>query len=250
MLSWLQFRRRNPSLPRTSLLLWWTCVPLFVGSLMRLIWRLRVQGRHRIPREGPALVICNHQSHLDPMILGCVLADRGPRMMARASLLTDSPWPLPWMLKNGFRIIPIDRDAVDPGAMRAAITELQEGRLSIVFPEGTRSEDGHLQEFRRGVWLLIKRGCAPVLPMAIEGTFDIWPRGRGPQTRGRMMVVIGEPIAHDTLLEMGPEEGLRFLAAQVESLRAEAMSSIRARSGGRWPGPRIREGDTPCTAGK
>jgi len=253
MLRTFQFRRRNADLSAGRLLIWWTLVPIVVGTLFRLVWRTRVRGRRHIPATGPALVIANHQSHLDPMLLGCIISDRGPRMMARRSLYTDSPWPLPWILRVGYQVIFLDRGAADPAAMRAALTELQSGRVSIVFPEGTRTPDGHVQAFKRGVWLLIKRGGAPVLPIGIEGTFDAWPRGARPSRRGRIEVSIGEPVPAADLIAMGPDAALEWLRERIDAQREDASAGIRARSHGRWPGGRsernTHEGES-CTAGK
>jgi len=158
-------------------------------------------------------------------------------MMARRTLYTDSPWPVPWLLRVGFRVIFLERGAADPGAMRAALHELAEGRLAIVFPEGTRTVDGRVGAFQRGVWLLIKRSGAPVLPVGVEGTFDAWPKGSGPRRRGRIMLSIGEAIDNDRLLDMGVDDGLAHVRSQVDALRCEARTELRRRSRGRWPLP-------------
>ncbi|HCA38811.1 MAG: hypothetical protein CMJ63_03360 [Planctomycetaceae bacterium] len=233
----LQFRRRNPDRSPGGLLLWFTLVPWSVGFVFWLLWRFRVRGRKHIPRTGPAIVISNHQSHLDPMMLGIAIMDRAPRAMARRSLQTDAPWPIPWILRVGIQVIFLERGAADPAAMRAALNELKNGRVTTLFPEGTRSEDGAMRPFERGVWLLIKRGKAPVLPVAVEGTFDAWPRQSRPRLRGRVLVKIGEPIPCEQLLEMGVDGAIQFLHATVDTLRAEARAEIRRRSRGRWPLP-------------
>ncbi len=252
MLSILQFRRRNDDRSAISHLVWYGLVAWSVGGVCWLLWRFRTMGRGRIPRRGAALVIANHQSHIDPMLLGIILRDRSPRMLARRSLLTDSPWPMPWVLRSGYRCIFVDRDSADPSAMRAVLGELHAGRLSVVFPEGTRSVDGTMLPFERGVWLLIKRGGAPILPVGIEGTFDAWPKGSGPRRKGRIMANVGAPIACDTLLEMGVDRALAFLHDQVDALRAEARAEIRRRTHGRWPLPGPADdytGASSCTAG-
>jgi 1-acyl-sn-glycerol-3-phosphate acyltransferase len=237
VLSFLQFRRRNPDRSAGGLLLWYTLVPVTVGWLFWLLWRFRIRGRRNVPRSGATIVISNHQSHLDPMMLGIATRDRAPRAMARRSLETNSPWPIPWILRVGIRVIFLERGAADPAAMRAALHELKHGRVATLFPEGTRSEDGCMRPFERGVWLLIKRGKASVLPVAVEGTGDAWPRNSRPQWRGRIMVNIGKPIACETLLEMGVDKALPFLHAKVDALRAEARVEIRSRSKGKWPRP-------------
>ncbi|MDP7070196.1 MAG: lysophospholipid acyltransferase family protein [Phycisphaerales bacterium] len=253
MLSILQFRRRNGERSAAAQLIWYGLVAWAVGLTCWVFWRFRTMGRGRIPRRGAALVIANHQSHIDPMLLGIILRDRSPRMMARRSLLTDSPWPMPWVLRVGYRCIFVDRGSSDPSAMRAVLQELRSGRLSVVFPEGTRSLDGTMRPFERGVWLLIKRGGAPVLPVGIEGTFDAWPKGSGPRRRGRILANVGTPIPCEELLEMGVDRALEHLHDRVDALRAEAREVIRRRTGGRWPlrGPADEQtGGNTCTAGR
>lgn len=252
MLSLLQFKRRNTEASVFNLLFWWICVPWFVTASSWVLWRLRVRGRENLPRTGGALVIANHQSNLDPLLMGAVLNDRAPRMLARRTLQTDSPWPVPWMLRVGCRVIFVDQETADPGAMKAVIAELKAGRVSVVFPEGTRSVDGTMLDFERGVWLLIKRGGQPVLPIGIEGAFDVWPRKSRLRLRGRIVFHIGEPIPCEDLLAMGVDQALAFLHERVDTLRAEARAAIRVRSGGRWPlaGPAdIQNGSPSCTAG-
>ncbi len=252
MLSILQFRRRNDERSAAGQLLWYGLVPWTVGLMCWLIWRFRTIGRRHIPRQGAALAIANHQSHLDPMLLGIILRDRCPRMMARQSLLTNSPWPIPYALRVGVHCIFVDRESADPGPMRSVLRELHSGRVSVVFPEGTRSLDGTMLPFERGVWLLIKRGGAPVLPIGVEGTFDAWPKGSGPKRKGRILVNVGETIPCEELLEMGVERALAFLHDRVNTLRAEARAEIRRRTRGRWPlpGPADEQtGAPPCTAG-
>jgi 1-acyl-sn-glycerol-3-phosphate acyltransferase len=252
VLSFLQFRRRNSDRSPGGLLLWFTLVPWLVGFVFWLLWRFRVRGRCHIPRNGAAIFISNHQSHLDPMMLSITLMDRAPRAMARRSLERNSVWPIPWLLRVAYQSIFVERGASDPAAMRAALKELASGRLSVLFPEGTRSDDGTMLPFQRGIWLLIKRGGAPVIPVGVEGTLDAWPRGRRPRLRARVMLNIGKPISQSQLLEMGVDEAVPFLHERVDTLRREARIEIRRRSRGRWPaqGPADQPPeDASCTAG-
>ena len=170
-------------------------------------------------------------------MLSIALMDRAPRAMARRSLERNSVWPIPWLLRVAYQSIFVERGASDPAAMRAALKELASGRLSVLFPEGTRSDDGTMLPFQRGIWLLIKRGSGPVIPVGVEGTLDAWPRGLRPRLRARVMLNIGNPIPQSQLLGMGVDGAIPFLHERVDTLRREARAEIRCRSRGRWPRP-------------
>src|SRR6185369_13638676 len=127
------------------------------------------------------------------------------------------------MFLRGVGCIPIKEDAGDAGAMRMAIEQLKRGRVVVIFPEGSRSPDGALHEVKRGVWLLMMRSGVPVLPAAVEGCFDAWPRSRAlPHFFGhRIAVGFGQPVPFADLKAMGSEKGLARLAAEVETLRLD-----------------------------
>ena len=237
MLSFFQFRRRNSDRSWFAMILWWGIVPWSVGTIGRLLWGYRTVGIQRVPRTGPALVIANHQSHLDPMFIGVAVRDRGFRALARQTLMQDLPRFIAWCMRVGYQTIQLDQDGPDPASLKASVHELKSGRLSVIFPEGERSDDGTVQPFQRGVWLLIKRSGAPVLPMGVEGTFDAWPSGGRPTLHARALLHIGELIPHQTLIKMGPDEGLSYLRQVIDDLRMKARADIRRRSRGRYPRP-------------
>src|SRR6185369_9945170 len=143
------------------------------------------------------------------------------------------------MFLRGVGCIPIKEDAGDAGAMRMAIEQLKRGRVVVIFPEGSRSPDGALHEFKRGVWLLMMRSGVPVLPAAVEGCFDAWPRSRKfPKLFGqRVAVSFGTPISPADLKALGPEAGLKRLATEVDSLRLDLRARLRQATHGRLPAP-------------
>jgi 1-acyl-sn-glycerol-3-phosphate acyltransferase len=222
MLSFLQCRRRNDGNTRWNLLIWFTLVPCVVLTLLKLFYGLRLMHANRLPRTGPILVLANHQSHLDPMILGAALRDRAPRAMARKSLMEGNGLA-GWFIGQAFRSIPVDRDTADHKAMRTVLAELHAGRAVSIFPEGRRHADGTVHPFERGIWLLVKRGGADILPVGFAGTGDVWPLGASRPRRGRKMgLLVGEPIPHGEVVAMGEVEGLAWLRARVEALAKEA----------------------------
>jgi cytidylate kinase len=147
--------------------------------IARAIVRLRVEGDlTSLPKSGPMIMAANHASSADPVLVGAFLN----QVLGR---------PLNWLGKReivefgltgwAFRIAgihPVDRDAADLEAFRTAMRILEAGQVLAVFPEGTRSRDGALQQVREGVGMLALRSGAPVLPVAVIDSDILWPRGR------------------------------------------------------------------------
>jgi 1-acyl-sn-glycerol-3-phosphate acyltransferase len=137
---------------------------------------------------------------------------------------------------HSYGAIPIRDASGDVGAVKAALAELAAGRTVLVYPEGSRSADGSMGEFKRGVGLLMRRAAVTVVPMAVEGASDVWPPSRRwPALRGRLAVKVGEPIPYAELMVDGSDAALARLRREVERLRRDLHRELRARSGGRWP---------------
>lgn len=218
----LQFRRRSNFYGPWSLFMWWTAVPEFVKFMFSLLYGLRHTGSGNLPPSGPVLVLANHQSLFDPMLASSVLRDRAPRSLAKRSLI-DGNGIMGWLIGRAFGSIPIEQGQDDTAAIRAMINELKQDRVAVIYPEGARFADEVVHPFQRGAWVLIKRGGAPVLPVGIAGTGDIWPPGQAkPRLRGRMGMAVGMPISRQTLLDMGEEAALIMLRDEVARLSEEA----------------------------
>ena len=149
-------------------------------------------------------------------------------------VLHDSIWiALRWFLFMIQMAQPIKRSGGDLEAMRVAIKELEAGRLVILYPEGTRSQDGEMLPFKRGVMLLIKRVKPAVLPMGVDGAFEAWPRGRKvPKLRGKVVCSCGEPLDGAALAAMPEEEALATMHAAVAAAFADARTELTAWRGG------------------
>ncbi len=242
-MSWLnRLRRRNPGEPLRKIL-WWefVCQPLswfFIFTLYRHRW----WGVNRIPDEGPTLLVCNHQSYLDLLVLGVGIHHRHFHSMARATLFRNPGFG--WLIRS-LNAFPVDQTRADVKSVRAAIEKLRQGHLVLVFPEGSRTPDGQLQPFAPGVMLLLRRARPTVVPMAVEGVFDVWPIGQArPKLVGRTGAIYGRPISAEALLDLSPDEAISSLQQRVESLRLELRSRLRQQSRGRFPHP--GPGDQPA----
>lgn len=225
----LDFRRRVPGRGAVAAI-WWDFCALLCFLWLRIFYGLRRVHRERVPRTGGLLVISNHQSFLDPMVNGVTVWDRQFTALARDSLFVG---PFGWLIRS-VSTRPIRRDGGDLEAMKTAISELEAGRVVIIYPEGTRSPDGSLQEFKRGVLLLVKRARPTILPMGVDGTFEAWPRGRKlPRLFGKVVCTCGEPLSGEELAKLPGDEALAVLRTAVERAFADAVAERRRLRGGR-----------------
>ncbi|MEM9165423.1 MAG: lysophospholipid acyltransferase family protein [Planctomycetota bacterium] len=193
-------------------------------------YRLHVQGVERVPASGACLLAANHVSFFDPPLVGTPIKSRGTHFLARASLFKG---PLGWLITR-LNTIPLEDQSGDIRAIRTVIERLGLGQAVVVFPEGSRSWDGAMQPCRDGVRMIVRRAKCPVVPVAIEGAFDAWPRTRKlPRLFGcRIAVSYGEPIEHG-LIE--GEGGTDLLAQAIDAQRLELRKVLRSRTGGVYP---------------
>jgi 1-acyl-sn-glycerol-3-phosphate acyltransferase len=214
-------RAKQPGATLASLLLY-ECCRRFALLALRLLWGVDARGMEHVPRSGPFLIVANHQSYLDPPAIGGVLTTRNLDFVAKRGLFRLGPFT--WLIR-GLNSIPVGGDgAGDLGSIKEVLARLQQSRATLIFPEGQRSPDGSMQEFQRGALLLIKRARCPVVPCAIDGPYEIWPRHRAMPTPWRRRIVIryGHPIGADELLALGNDGAVARLRAEIAGLLDEA----------------------------
>ncbi len=218
----------EPTIPQRSLAQWFIYyITLWCAFLtLKFLFRFKRFGVSNIPRTGGVLLVANHQSYIDPPLVAVSMMHRQMHAMARASLFESKLFG--WYIRM-LNTIPLREDGKgDTAPMKDALARMNRGAAVVIFPEGSRSETGEIGEFQRGAGLLIKRSKCPVVPMAIEGAFEAWPRGRTlPRFRTRVWVQIGTPIEHDELMEQGMDAGMQRLRTEVVALR----NDLRRRMG-------------------
>ena len=158
--------------------------------LARMIFSMRVIHPERMVESGPLLIAVNHSSFFDPPLAG-ICSRRGVYYLARKTLLK---WPFFGPLFPAMNVIPVERDGNDMSALREVIKKVKDSNAVLLFPEGTRSLDGHLQPARAGIGLVIAKTGAPVLPMRIFGAYEAFPKNAHRFQLSQITVVIGEPI--------------------------------------------------------
>jgi 1-acyl-sn-glycerol-3-phosphate acyltransferase len=160
-------------------------------TVYQMWFRGEVFGTENLPMDRPFLIASNHASHLDPPIVGSQVA-RQMRFFARKSLWNSRV--ARWWLDN-VETIPVERDSGDIGAIKRVIQALRENRSVVLFPEGTRSPDGHLQKAKPGVGLMACKTGVPVVPCRVYGSFVAFGKGmRIPNFGSPVTVVFGTPI--------------------------------------------------------
>jgi 1-acyl-sn-glycerol-3-phosphate acyltransferase len=209
---------------------------LGTAMVATIIYRYRSYGSRRIPPTGPLLLVANHQSFLDPPVVGLAVHNRQLDFVARFGLF-DSPTFS--RLITVFNALPIREEGGDAGAIREILRRLDAGHAVLIFPEGARTPDGAMKPFKRGVALLVKKARCPVVPVALEGCFDAWPRRRSwPRLWNiRLAAAIGDPITHDELLRDGPDAALERLAGEIDRMRMMLRWRLRRQSRGLFPAP-------------
>ena len=179
---------------------------------------LRVYGQDNIIEQGPALLAMNHQSFLDPPFAG-ICCQREIYYFGRKTLLDV---PVLGFLLRRITVIGVDRDGSDGAALKAVIRVLRGGGCTILFPEGTRTGDGHLQSAKPGAGFIIAKTLAPVVPMRIFGAFEAFPRGTRFPRCHPITIVIGKPI-HFTKADVAGDPRIVF-----QRLSENVMEKIAA----------------------
>jgi len=175
---------------------------LMLRVLVRVLCAPRARGRERFPAGGPYIICPNHQSYVDPLVLAGVLPFRAFRQLFSVGAAEYFQTPLTRWLATQLNVIPVDPDAYLVPAMQAAAFGLRHGRVLVLFPEGERSIDGSVKKFKKGAAILSQHLDVPIVPVAIDGLFDIWPRNRPlawrrllPWSRHRVEIRVGEPLS-------------------------------------------------------
>ncbi len=211
-------------------------------AFVRGMTRLKVDGEiDAIPREGALIIAANHASNLDAVVLGSWLMPKLGRRIHWLGKKELFDWPVVgWIAAHG-GVHPVDRGAADVEAFRLAKRILDDGQVLFVFPEGTRSADGALQEARDGVAALALRTGAPILPVGIGGSNGVWPRGQKlPHPGGHVTVRVGRTfLLADELPPDTDRRTAKGLATDLIMRRIAALLPVGQQGvyGGSGPDP-------------
>ena len=176
--------------------LWVSC-----RAFALVVFRMRRAGVENIPSTGGGLILAHHQSHLDPILVGLSI-NRRLYYVARQTLFRN---PLVRWLIQAVDTIPIDREGSGLAGLKATLRHLKDGELVVLFPEGTRTPDGEVQRLKPGFSALARRAEVPIIPVAMDGAYDAWPRSARFPRPIRIALVIGEPLAPEEIARLSDD---------------------------------------------
>lgn len=200
---------------------------LVLTPILRLLYRVRVEGRENVPRTGPVILASNHQSFIDSIFLPLCISRR-VTFVAKAEYFES--WKTAWFFR-AVGMIPIKRDggSASERALAAAGDVLMADGVLGIYPEGTRSPDGRLYRGHTGVARLAAHCGAVVIPVAQFGTADVQPIGaRFPRVFRRVHLKMGPPLRFEP-----PQvaEGQRLPAGESRQITDKIMQAIAELSG-------------------
>jgi long-chain acyl-CoA synthetase len=215
----------------------WFVLGKFVALFTRVFFRLRVSGKEKLPRKGPFILSPNHQSFID----GPVVASQIPWRLFKDMFYVGTSEIFGQGILNylgrTFRLVPVDPDSNLVNAMRAGAFGLKKGYNLVLYPEGERSIDGTPKKFKKGAAILSTHLKVPIYPVALEGFYEAWPRGRRFPRLSKLHIRFGDPI-------QPPAEG-----TNGEEIYRQITEQLRDRVVKMWEGLREHPGEAAHAAG-
>lgn len=175
---------------------------------------MRTFGCENVPKTGSVLLVANHQSYLDPPIIG-VATSRRLNYLARKTLFQS---PLFGAAIRALNAIPLDNEGIGFDGIKETLKRLKNGEAVLLFPEGARTFDGEMAPFRPGFLTLALRSQATIVPVAVSGLFEAWPRTAKLPKLHRAVVSFGEPLKYDTYSQLSETELHHLVENRVAGL--------------------------------
>jgi long-chain acyl-CoA synthetase len=204
-----------------------------IAWVARLLPGFRAGGQEHLPASGPYIISPNHQAYVDPVFVAAALPYRAFRDLFFVGAAEYFETRLSRWFARTINLVPVDPDANLVTAMRAGADGLRLKKILMLFPEGERSIDGELKKFRKGAPILSAHLDVPIVPVGLDGLFELWPRGRAfnwgfllPWRGGRINVLFGPPVRTTRGAYLQGAEALKAaVAALFARIRRQARSS-------------------------
>ena len=187
--------------------LWW----LVLTGPIRLYWRIRVVGRDNLPRKGGVILASNHQSGLDPVVVGGIVR-RPIYWLAKVEYVITPK--VAWFFKS-VGVIPVNRDAPEHEAIERAAATVRAGKQFGIYPEGTRSPDGRVYKGYTGVARVAELSGAPVVPVGVLNTLEALPKGKIMARPLKVEIRFGPPLYFKMPTGEDPHEAYRRFTDEV-----------------------------------
>ncbi|HKY26373.1 MAG TPA: AMP-binding protein [Pyrinomonadaceae bacterium] len=214
--------------PAVELLAFVALKAIYVGA--RLFFRFEVKGAEALARLKPPYLICpNHQSYLDPFLVCSAYSRpvlRNTLHVGASMFFTNA---IMARLARMINVVPIDPDLQLLRAMRASAAGLRAGKILNIYPEGQRSFDGQLFEFKKGSAILALELNVPIVPVAIDGTYLVWPRKSSHFHFAKVKLCFGDPIhpAHVVAGESDTEAAYAKLSTLLKDKIQKMLDEMR-----------------------
>ncbi|HUR22545.1 MAG TPA: lysophospholipid acyltransferase family protein [Acidimicrobiales bacterium] len=199
-----------------------------LAGFCHLVWRLRVEGRERLP-EGPFILAPVHRSNIDTPLAGAITTRR------MCFLGKDSMWKFrasAWLFNN-LGGVPVRRGTSDREALRKCMEVLQRGEPLVIFPEGGRRSGPVVEPLQEGAAYLALRAAVPIVPVGIGGSERAMPKGAKIMRPTRVHIVVGEPILPPPQVGGGraPRRAVRELNEQLRDEIQRLFDEAQVKAG-------------------
>ncbi len=221
-------RKQAPARDRSlGRMIWYRLVQLLSTQVLSVCGGIRATGKENVPEAGGAILVSNHLSHLDVFVLALLLP-RPLNYVARSTLFLPG---LGFLIRSvgGFAI---QRDGRGSEGFKETLRRVRAGGIVTFFPEGTRSPDGEIGDLKPGIVALAGRAGVPIIPAAIAGSFEAWPRTNRFPRPHPIRVHYGEPIPPEDLKGLSPEAVVKLIHDRLLESQARAREGLRHDLGG------------------
>ncbi len=187
--------------------------------ICRVLLRLETRGVQNLPKDGPFMICPNHLSYIDPFVVLSVVPFG---VFKKVFFVGASEYFATWYMKllgKLANIVPVDPDAHLLTAMKVGGFGLRQGRILCIFPEGARSFDGELKEFKKGAAILSREVAVPIVPVALHGAYEVWARDSRRIRAHKVKLAFGPPLTMDSVPGPDPyQAGTNLLRNKVSDL--------------------------------
>ena len=203
-------------------MIWYRIVQCVCASLALCVMRWRAKGQGYVPAAGGVLLVCNHVSFLDVFFVGIPLR-RPLNYVARSTLFL----PVLGMFIRSVGGFPIQREGIGASGMKETLKRLKAGGIVTMFPEGTRSPDGELGPLKPGIAALAARMGVPVVPAAVAGLHESWPRSRPVPVPHPVRIHYGHPIMPSEMAGLDSKVVTELIRGRMQAIHEEARRALR-----------------------
>lgn len=192
---------------------------IFISLLLGLLFSIKIENKEKLAREGAAIYIANHQSFLDVLLMNKALSLKQIGELFYIATIIHFRGAFKQYLCNHGNVVLVDVNRNLRNTLKAAAKILKSDKKLMIFPEGARTRDGKLQEFKKTYAMLAKELNLPIIPMVVQGAFEAMPFGQKPKWGSKMRLKVLDPIfPTGKMVEEIIEESKRVIAEELKRM--------------------------------